>query len=112
VIFVHDCIHQLAYCAVVMGEDFDAVEVCCETVVACVESEVCHCVLLDEAMASWENFCCGFLFYKSLYCFEVGGVCVCFEVWLFFLPVGQLFCCRGFLRVRGPTERRLFCPVC
>jgi hypothetical protein len=66
---------QFAYCAAVMAEYFDVVEVCCETVVACVEPEVCdcllsgvifvffhvvfmfcHCVLLDEAMASWENF--------------------------------------------------------
>jgi hypothetical protein len=28
-----------------MVEDFDAVEVCCETVVACVEPEVCDCVV-------------------------------------------------------------------
>jgi hypothetical protein len=28
-----------------MAEDFDAVEVCCETVVACVEPEVCDCVV-------------------------------------------------------------------
>jgi hypothetical protein len=32
----------------------------------------CRSVLSDEAMASWENFCC-FLFYKSVYCFKVGG---------------------------------------
>ena len=30
-----------------------------------------HCVLLDEAMASWENFSCVFLFYESLNCFKV-----------------------------------------
>ena len=44
----------------------------------------CHCVLLDEAMASWENFSCVFLLYKSLDCFKVKWVClfVCFEVWL------------------------------
>jgi hypothetical protein len=35
----------LAYCAVVIVEDLDAVEVCCETVVACVELEVCDCVV-------------------------------------------------------------------
>jgi hypothetical protein len=28
-----------------MVGDFDAVEVCCETVVACVEPEVCDCVV-------------------------------------------------------------------
>jgi hypothetical protein len=28
-----------------MVEDFDTVEVCCETVVACVEPEVCDCVV-------------------------------------------------------------------
>jgi hypothetical protein len=27
-----------------MIEDFDVVEVCCETVVACVEPEVCECL--------------------------------------------------------------------
>jgi hypothetical protein len=45
VIFVHYCILQFAYCAVVVTEDFDAVEVCCETVVARVEPEVCDCVV-------------------------------------------------------------------
>jgi hypothetical protein len=28
-----------------MVEDFDAVEVCCKTVVACVEPEVCDCMV-------------------------------------------------------------------
>jgi hypothetical protein len=37
---IHRC-----QCAVVVVEDFDAVEVCCETVVACVEPEVCDCLL-------------------------------------------------------------------
>jgi hypothetical protein len=40
-----------------MVEDFDAVEVCCEAVVACVELEVCDCVV------SWFVFVifpCGF----------------------------------------------------
>jgi hypothetical protein len=41
VIFVHNFILQVAYCAVVVVEDFVAVEVCCDTVVACVEPEVC-----------------------------------------------------------------------
>jgi hypothetical protein len=35
----------------------------------------CHCVLLDEVMASWENFCC-VLCCMCLCCFEVGGVCL------------------------------------
>jgi len=41
VIFVHYCVLQFAYCAVVKAGDFDAVEVCCETVVTCVEPEIC-----------------------------------------------------------------------
>jgi hypothetical protein len=44
VIFVHYCVLQFAYCAVVVVEDFDVVEVCCETVMACVELEVCNCL--------------------------------------------------------------------
>ena len=43
-IFVHCCVLQFAYCAVVMAEDFDAMEVCCETVVTCVEPEICNCL--------------------------------------------------------------------
>jgi hypothetical protein len=39
VVFVHCCVLQFAYCAVVMAEDFDAMELCCETVVTCVEPE-------------------------------------------------------------------------
>jgi hypothetical protein len=27
-----------------MAEDFDAMEVCCETVVTCVEPEICNCL--------------------------------------------------------------------
>jgi hypothetical protein len=27
-----------------MAEEFDAMEVCCETVVACVEPEICNCL--------------------------------------------------------------------
>jgi hypothetical protein len=46
VIFVHCCVLQCACCAVVV-EDFDAVEVCCETVVACVETEVWYSVGAD-----------------------------------------------------------------
>jgi hypothetical protein len=57
--------------------------------VACVEPDVdlvfCHCVLLDEAMGSWENFVFFCLFYKSLYCFKVRG-CV------FVLKCGSFFC--------------------
>jgi hypothetical protein len=41
VIFVHYCVFKFAYCAVAVVEGFGAVEVCCETVVACVEPEVC-----------------------------------------------------------------------
>jgi hypothetical protein len=40
VMFVHYCVLQFEYCAVVVVGDFDAVEVCCDTVVACVEPEV------------------------------------------------------------------------
>ena len=43
-IFVHCCVLQFAYCAVVMAEDFDVLEVCCKTVVTCVELEVCNCL--------------------------------------------------------------------
>ena len=44
VIFVHYSVLQFAYCAVVIAEDFDAVEVCCETVVTCAEPEICDCL--------------------------------------------------------------------
>jgi len=37
VVFVHCCVLQFSYCAVVMAKDFDAMEVCCETVVTCVD---------------------------------------------------------------------------
>jgi hypothetical protein len=57
VIFVHYCILQFAYCAVVVVGDFDAVEVCCETVVACVEPEVCDCMVSGFVFAV---FPCGF----------------------------------------------------
>ena len=81
VVFVPCCVLQFVYCAVVVAEDFDAMEVCCETVVTCVEPGICdclisgfifvvlmfcHCVLLDEAMASWENFSCVFCFVSLL----------------------------------------------
>jgi hypothetical protein len=75
-----------------MVEDFDVVEVCRDTVVACVELEVCdcmvsgfvfvifpygfdvlHCVVLDEAMASWENFCCVFCFISLFIVSKLGG---------------------------------------
>jgi hypothetical protein len=45
VIFVHYCILLFAYCAVVVVEDFDAAEVCCDTAVACVEPEVGDCMV-------------------------------------------------------------------
>jgi len=44
VIFVHYCVLQFAYCAVVIAEDFDVVEVSCETVMTCVELEICDCL--------------------------------------------------------------------
>jgi len=44
VIFVHCCVLQFAYFAVVMAEDFDVVEVCFKTVMTCVELEVCDCL--------------------------------------------------------------------
>ena len=44
VIFVYCRVLQVAYCAVVMAEDFDAIKVCCETVVTCVEPEICACL--------------------------------------------------------------------
>jgi len=44
VIFVHYCVLQFAYCAVVMTKDFDAMEVCCKRVMSCVKSEVCNCL--------------------------------------------------------------------
>jgi hypothetical protein len=43
-IFVHCCILLFAYCAEAVVEDSDVV-VCCKTVVACVEPEVCDCVV-------------------------------------------------------------------
>jgi hypothetical protein len=91
VIFVHYCIHQLAYCAAVTVEGFDAVEVCCATVVAWVEPEVCDCVVsgfvfvvfpcgfdvLPLRLIGWGDgflgeFCC-VLCFMSLYCFKVWG---------------------------------------
>ena len=42
--FVHYCVLQFAYCVAVMTKYFDAIEVCCETVVSCVKSEVCNCL--------------------------------------------------------------------
>jgi len=44
VVFVQCCVLQFAYCAVVMAEDFDAMEVCRETVVTSVEREICDCL--------------------------------------------------------------------
>ena len=73
----------------------------------------CHCVLLDEAMVSWENFACMFCFMSLLILSKLSGVClfvclfVCFDVWFLFCQLVGLFHCR----VRGPTERQLSCPV-
>ena len=44
VVFVHCYVLQFAYCAVATAEDFDAMEVCCETVVTCVEPGICDCL--------------------------------------------------------------------
>jgi len=44
VVFVQCCVLQFAYCAVVITEGFDVMEVCCETVVTCVEPEICDCL--------------------------------------------------------------------
>jgi hypothetical protein len=41
VVFVYCSVLQFAYCAGGMAGDFDAMEVCCETVVTCVKSEIC-----------------------------------------------------------------------
>ena len=48
---------------------------------------LCHCVLLDAAKASWENFSCVFCFMSPLIVSKLSGVClfVCFEVWFLFL---------------------------
>ena len=74
-----------------MAEDFDVMEVCAgrqfwpvlsqKFVTACflglfllfshVVLMFCHCVLLDAAMGSWENFFLCFLLCKSLDCFKV-----------------------------------------
>jgi hypothetical protein len=84
---------------VVVVGDFDAVEVCRETVVACVEPEVGDCTVSGFIFVV---FSCGFdvlllcvvgrgdgflgefllcfLFYESLYCFRVRGV-VIFVLW-------------------------------
>jgi hypothetical protein len=80
-VFVHCCIFLFAYRAVVIAENFNTVKVCCETVVTCVEPEkchclfwlfshvglmLCHCVLLESAMASWRNFSWVFCFISLL----------------------------------------------
>jgi hypothetical protein len=41
--FVHYCVLRFAYFVVVVVEDYDEVEVCCEIFVSCVEPEVCNC---------------------------------------------------------------------
>jgi len=77
----------------------------------------CHCVLLDAAVASWEDFSCVFCFISLMIVSNLSGLFVCFEVWFLFLLVGQLFCCRVFSGVSGPTERQLsvkefYCSSC
>jgi len=112
-----------------MAEDFDVMEVCYETVVTCVEPEVCSCLVsgfifvvfpcgFDVSplcLAGWGNgflgefFLC-FFFIILLIVSKLGGVC--FEGWCLFLPIGQLFRFRVYLHARGPTERLLSCPIC
>jgi hypothetical protein len=73
-----------------MAEDFDAMEVCCETVVTCVEPEICNCLFCGFVFVVFpcgfnvlplrhagggdgflgEFFLC-FSLYKSLNCFKV-----------------------------------------
>ena len=36
----------------------------------------CHCVLLDEAMASWENFSCVFCFISLLIVLKLISFCL------------------------------------
>ena len=43
VIFVHYCVLQFAYRAVVIAKDF-GVEVCCKAVVTYAELEICNCL--------------------------------------------------------------------
>ena len=57
VIFVRYCVLQFAYCAIVTAEDFEAVEVCCETVMTCVEPEICDCLFSGFVFVV---FPCGF----------------------------------------------------
>jgi hypothetical protein len=47
-----------------MVEDFDVVEVCCKTVVACVESEVCDCMVYGFVLVIFPR---GFDLYCSVY---------------------------------------------
>ena len=44
VIIVHCCVLQFAYYTVVMAEDPDAAEACCEMVVSRAEPDVCDCL--------------------------------------------------------------------
>jgi hypothetical protein len=56
-VFVHCCIFLFAYRAVVITDNFNAVKVCCKTVMTCVEPDKCHCLF------SWFVFVvfpCGF----------------------------------------------------
>jgi len=115
VVFVHCCVLQFAYCAVVMAEDFDVMEVCCETIVTCVELEICDCLfsefifvvfpcsfnVLPLCLAGCSNgflgefFLC-LLLYESLDCFKVKWCLFVLKCGsFFFLPVGQLFRCHS-----------------
>ena len=44
VIFVHCCVLQFAYCAVVMAEVLNAMEMCRETGMTCIEPKICSCL--------------------------------------------------------------------
>jgi hypothetical protein len=109
VIFVHYCDLQFVYCAAVVVEDLDAVEVCCETVVACVEPEVCDClfsgfifvvfrcrfdVLPLCLVGCGDGFLGEFLF--CFYCFmnplivsKLGDVCLFWSVAPFFVSCSR-----------------------
>jgi hypothetical protein len=47
-----------------MAEDFDAMDVCCKTVVTCVEPEICNCLFS------------GFIFVVFLRGFDVSPLCL------------------------------------
>jgi len=108
-----------------MAEDFDAMEVCCETVVTCVEPEICDCLfsrfifvvfpcgfnVLSLCLAGCSNGFLGelslcFLLYKSLDCFKIKWC-------LFVLKCGSFFfACRSAVLLPCIPTCEAFCPVC